>query len=350
MDFKKAAHLIYRFRAKPSGLLPTPEDKRDFQTGIFNWFGYTPKHTRHVIPTLSIKHQLFNCCQWVASITQKEPDEKQLLNVRLMVAKGKRMGLVSGDGFSNLRSGQKVLNEWGACPRATITEDASTWNLYSNVNPDLYQERASKHKTGSFWSVSSRNDAIKLLDEGRILTTGIMWYTGFNQGGGFSSPWIISKAVGYQVGGHAFIIKGYDMDKGLYICQNSYGSNWGDKGDFYITFDYMDRANYGYWVNLDEVDKDLGKFLMEYDGKNVKGTGPAIYHIQGGKKKPYPNWESFLAWNGHIRGFSIVDDELLNKVEKGEIMDITKTDYWVFLKNVQEADRLPALLEKLYEL
>jgi hypothetical protein len=356
----KLSHFLYwlLIAKKNSGLLPTPEDFRDFQTGIFGWGTYTPKHTRKINQTLSVKNQRnLNTCQWNATTAQKEPDEDCLLSTRLLVAKGKKMGLVEGDGFSNLRSGQKVLQDYGAVEEGLFTEPIINgniiWDEYIRLNPDLYTDRASKHKISSFWAVSSRNDLLKLLDEGRIIATGTMWYSGFNQGGGFSSPWIISSKVGYQIGGHAFVIVGYDLNyhgKKVYICQNSYGKEWGDKGLFYVTMDYMDGNNYGYYTNLDDVDKELGKFINDYDGQNVRGKGtPGIFHIQNGKKKAYPNMETFLAWNGKRRGFVEVDKAILDKVENGDIMDIKKSDYWTFLKDVQEANRLDALIQLIYK-
>ena len=36
-----------------------------------------------------------------------------------------------------------------------------------------------------------------------------------------------------------------------------------------------------------------------------------------------------------------------DKVEKGDIMDFKKTDYWEFLKDVKESDQLDKLLELL---
>lgn len=351
----KISHLLYWLLvAKKSGLDPTPEDPRDFQTGVFNWFGYTPQKTRHLIQTVSVKNQgNLNTCQWNATIAQKEVDEKVKLSVRQMVAKGKRMGLVSGDGFSNLRSGQKVLIDWGAVEEGIIREEADSWAEYSGINSDLYTARAAKHKTGSFWSVSSRNDLLKLLDGDRTVTTGLLWYSGFNQGGGFKAPWLITKAVGYKIGGHAVLIVGYDMNyqgRKVYIIQNSYGKEWGDGGKFYIDMNYLDANNYGYFTNLDDVDKELGQFLMEYDGRNVKAKGsPAIFHIQSGKKKLYPTWESFLSWNGKRRGFVEVEKATLDKVPLGDIMDIKKSDYWEFLKDVKESNRLPALLELLHK-
>jgi len=355
MNYKAITHLPYKiFKARGSGLKRSPKDDNDFQTGIFGWFEYKPKYIEHIIKTLSVRNQKsLNTCQWNATTVQKEPDEKGRLSVKSLVIKGKMLGYISGNGYSNLRDGQKVLQKWGILSEGLIDETVtSDWEKYSDPKAIQYLDKeAAKHKISSYWSVSSRNDALKLLDDDRIIATGLKWYTGWNVGGGFSFPWLISWIIGLLVGGHAIVIIGYNLNyRGtkVYICQNSYGGGWGDHGKFYVSMDYMDKKNYGYWTNLDEIDKELGKFMMDYDGKNVKGKGDSsIFHIQKGTKKPYLNWESFLAWNGKVRGFVEVDKNTLDKIPKGEIMDITKTDYWQFLKDVKEADRLPALLELL---
>lgn len=379
--YKNIKHYLYYLRAKklPGGLLPTPPDDRDFQTGIFGWFGYTPKKKVHAIKTLSVKDQgNFNTCQWCACTVQKEVDEGVILSVRFLVAAGRFMGLVSGNGFSDLRSGQKVLQKIGILEAGIIPENISDWSKYSDLNIELFTDRAAKHKISSFWFATTRDDLIKLLEEGRIILSGLKWFSGYNRGGGFSLPWLIYSVIGYLIGGHAFVIKGFAHDflsvknerlvvgKGgrlVYICQNSFSQKWGatfvtddgvrHEGCFFVDADFMDMNNYGYITNLDDIDKSLGKLLNNYDGKSVQAKGKrAIFHIQGGKKKLYPNWETFLAWGGNERGFVILDDEMssaLERVEEGDNMDITKSVHWAFLKNVKEANRIPALLELLYK-
>ncbi len=354
--YQKVKHFIYwLFIAKKSGLHETPHDPRDFNTGLFNWFGYTPKHRKHIISTVSVKNQLrFNTCQWNATTTQKEVDEKEKLSVRGITSKGKQLGYISGNGYSNLRSGQKVMQSWGMLEFGTLDESVTDWQKYIIPNPGAYKTKAAKHKTASYWSVTNRDAVLKLLDKGKILTTGIKWYSSFNQGGGFKYPWVINDDVrkkGYAVGGHAFVIKGYDLDKKLYICQNSYGPTWGDHGDFYVDMSYMDANNYSYYTNLDEIHKGLAEFIIKFDGKNVKGKDtPGIFHIQAGRKKPYTSWLDYLAWNGLQRGFTEVDQILLDEVPISDhIMDVKKSNYWTFLKEVKKSKQLDKLIELLHK-
>ena len=347
MDMKKITHLFYwLFKAKKSGLDFKKADDRNFETGIFGWFGYAPKHSRHIIKTLSIKDQRFlNICQWCATTVQKEVDENKVLGLRSLVIYAKRNGLLSGDGFSTLPSGQKALKEFGIEDVSERSEVIGSWGIYSSGALDL--ANAENNKIQSYWSVTTRGDRLKLLDEGKVLTTGINWYTGYNQGGGFSSPWIIAKTSGYKVGGHAFNVIGYDLayhGREVYVCQNSYGSSWGDNGKFYIDMDFMDKDNYGFMTNLD-VEKNIGEFLNKYDGKNVKGDkSNGIFHIQKGVKKPYPSWLAFLSFNGKQRGFLEVPQEDLDQVPSGDIMDVTKSSYYEFLKDVKKDNQLDLLL------
>jgi hypothetical protein len=224
-----------------------------------------------------------------------------------------------------------------------IPEDVG-WNSYINVDLERFKASFAKHKSQTYWSVSSKADLLKVLDEGRVVTTGIDWYTGFNQGGGFKSPWIISKPVGYKVGGHSIANNGYKFkyySNDTVICQNSYGKEWGDNGKFYITIDYLLNNNYGLFVNLD-IAVDTAAFLNKYDGKNVKGKGSTCWLIQKGKKKVYINWPTFLAWTVTV-GRDIVqltpeEEEILKKIPDGDAMDITKSVPWNYMSTIVNAD------------
>jgi len=354
--FKKIKHFFYfLFIAKKSGLHKTPEDLRDFNIGLFGWFSYKPKHKRHVVKTLSVRNQEnLNTCQWNVTTVQKEVDENCRLSVRSLVIKGKILGYISGNGFSNLRSGQKVLQKWGILKEGLIDEKVNNWNNYSD--PEAIKgldEEAAKHKISSYWSVNNRNEILKLLDDNRVISTGLKWYSGFNMSSGFKLPWIIWKVIGWYVGGHAILIKGYDLNyKGrkVYVCQNSYGKGWGNKSEFYIDMDYLDRNNYGFFTNLDEVDRGLAEFIINYDGKDVKSKNSStIYRIQKGIKKPYLHEVDYFVWNSHKEKmeFEIVEDRLLDKVKKGDHMDIMKSVHWNVLKHLDKPLNYTRIIEAI---
>ena len=258
MDYLKLKHLWYwLFIAKQSGL--KPRKTKPIDVGIFGWGDYKPKHERLVIPTLSIKDQKqTQCCQWFGSAVQKEVDEKKILSVASIVAKAVQMGLtdVASLGLSSMEDGQQVMKEWGIAEESLCPTDAGKPfdQFVNDVDLPSITDNAKIHKIKTSWGVSSDSDCFKLLDEGHVLNTGMKWYTGFNQGGGFKAPWIISGPAGWYVGGHATPRKGYDLNyygKQVWIHQNSYGPLWGDHGDFYIEMDAFDKLSFGIEANLD---------------------------------------------------------------------------------------------------
>lgn len=50
------------------------------------------------------------------------------------------------------------------------------------------------------------------------------------------------------VGGHAVVAVGYDIEKEQLIVRNSWGENFGDKGYFYMPFNYVHHLCRDFWV------------------------------------------------------------------------------------------------------
>jgi C1A family cysteine protease len=52
------------------------------------------------------------------------------------------------------------------------------------------------------------------------------------------------------VGDHAVVAVGYDDAKRNFIVRNSWGSDWGDKGYFYMPYEYLMASDYAddFWT------------------------------------------------------------------------------------------------------
>jgi C1A family cysteine protease len=46
------------------------------------------------------------------------------------------------------------------------------------------------------------------------------------------------------LGGHAIMAVGYNDKTKMFKIRNSWGSGWGDKGYFYMPYDFITNANY----------------------------------------------------------------------------------------------------------
>lgn len=313
-------HFFYwLFKTKNSGLKKKDwEDPRDFDCGVFGWGKtYQGKYNYVLIPTLRvIDQQTYNICQWCATVTCKEVDEKIELSERSIVSKGFQMGLLSGNGYSNLDAGDKVLKTWGIVELTHFDNNYCNgeFNAFVIKDIDKYKSDAAVHKIGSHWNVSKRSDILKLLDDGKMLKTAITWWTGFNRGGGFDKVgYLMIKFVGWLIGGHAFACKGYIKNfkgvdaknriifgsggRNVYVFQNSYSALWGktiidDAGEthcglFFADMDFFDKNGWSFKATLD-TPLDVAHFINDYNNKNVKcADESAIYYIQNGTKRKY---------------------------------------------------------------
>jgi C1A family cysteine protease len=78
------------------------------------------------------------------------------------------------------------------------------------------------------------------------LSLGYPFVTGFTVYESFESAEVARTGIAplpdpdeRVLGGHAILVIGYDLDKKLFICRNSWGTDWGDKGIFYLPFEYL---------------------------------------------------------------------------------------------------------------
>lgn len=334
-----------------TGLLRDELDERDFKLGIFGWSDYQPKYQHLEIPTLSLKNQgSFNTCVLNSATVQKELDEKLVLSVRFLVCLARREGMLQGNGFSSLRDIQKLIQKFGICEAPLFPEgDANLdWDSYADVTL-LTPERianAALHKSSTYFYTISRNDTLKMLDEGKTLHTGMPWYQGFNMGGGFSWPWLIWMVKGFLVGGHAFLITGYDLNyqnKKSYIVQNSYGFGWGDKGKFYVEMDFFDKVGYERYVQID-LPLEIAKIISEHQGQFVKDiSSSAIYFITNNTKRAFPDMTTFIAFGGYKKKYTEINSVALAQIPDGPVMDIKQSPYWNDIHTLDQKDWRDAL-------
>ncbi len=310
-------------------LKPDPKDERDFKVGFLGYGDYEPKHDRKLLDTISVRDQYpFNTCVFESCTVQKERQENEKLSVRSVVNWAKDQGYISGNGWSTLRAGQKAIQKFGALPYGLIEEgNRSSWRNFSEVNLDDRQKQlASENKSKTYWRVENVDEIYEALDKGDVVQTAFYWRTAFNMSGGLKNPWILNPNQGYRVGAHAVLIVGYDRNyrgRDVFICQNSYGEDYGDDGKFYLTKKHLrEQLNiFGGWV-MKDIDIDIGKVVSKYDKMNVRAHGgEKIYRIESGKKRHYSSWEAFVK-KSKGKGWQNISQDKLDKVPEGESISV----------------------------
>lgn len=149
-------------------------------------------------------------------------------------------GTVNQDSGAEIRDGMKVLTNIGVCPEAENPYDITKF-----TNPPTKQNilDANQYKISKYQRVSNLTMLKAALMEGQMVVIGIKVYSSFEseevaKTGIVPIPDIEKEEL---LGGHAVLVVGYDDTKEWAIVRNSWGENWGDKGYFYLPYEYWTK-------------------------------------------------------------------------------------------------------------
>jgi C1A family cysteine protease len=170
-------------------------------------------------------------------------------------------GTVGKDEGASLRDTCKAINKAGVCEERYMPYDPEKYRVPPTK---LALLNADKYKITAYKSLSSL-DEIKqniALRQQPVLI-GMDVYESF-ESEAVSKTGImpLPRKTEKRVGGHAVLVVGYkDMIKyrsipgrhysqpGYLIVRNSWGENWGDKGYFYMPYEYVTPDyTYDYWI------------------------------------------------------------------------------------------------------
>ena len=171
---------------------------------------------------------------------------------RLFIYYNERLleGTVKYDNGAQIRSGIKACNKWGFCSEALCPYDIKKFNILPTKESYL---EASKNKVISYECILNFNHMKKALINGNPVVIGFDVYSSFlkiNKKGIMLYP---SKNE-RNLGGHAVVIVGFNdnylNNKGYFICRNSWGVEWGDKGYFYMPYEVIKNTNmsWDFWI------------------------------------------------------------------------------------------------------
>ena len=147
-------------------------------------------------------------------------------------------GHPSEDSGAEIHDGIQVIHSLGVCSEIDWPynidkfKDKPTENCYN---------LAISHKTIDYRAISQNLDQLK-----SALIGGFPVVFGFNVYESFESEEVaktgimpIPKPDEKILGGHAVALVGFDNVKKVFIVRNSWGSGWGDKGYFYMPYEFI---------------------------------------------------------------------------------------------------------------
>jgi len=222
-------HIFYSASYKKAEQLPTKVDLQDKCSPIVDQ-GELGSCTANAIASGLREYLLKNKATWIA-----------LSRLFLYWEERNLEGTVNEDSGAEIRDGMKVLNKIGVCPEIDWPYDIST---FTNTPTDKMVADAIPYKIVEYHRITSLEKLKAALAEGLPVVIGIEVYESF-ESNAVSKTGIVplpNTSTEKYLGGHAVLVVGYDDDKKQMIVRNSWGTDWGDKGYFYLPYDYYSKG------------------------------------------------------------------------------------------------------------
>jgi hypothetical protein len=194
---------------------------------------------RPQLPTVFNQGNLGSCTAnaLVAAVAYDVPD---LIGSRLFLYYNERQleNTIPDDSGALISDGVLSLEKYGLCPE---TQYPYIIEKFALKPPQECYVEARKHYVMTANNISNDLSSMKnSLASGFPFVVGILVYTTFESDSVAKSGLVPLPQPNEEcLGGHAVLICGYDDNKQLWIARNSWGSDWGDKGYFYLPYAYL---------------------------------------------------------------------------------------------------------------
>lgn len=147
-------------------------------------------------------------------------------------------GTVDYDSGAFIRDGFKSMVKQGVCPETQWPYDIPRFTVRPSAG--CYKE-ALKHQALQYLRLQQTLGQLKgCLAEGYPFVFGFTLYQSFESPQVARNGIVPLPSLGESVlGGHATLAVGYSDTNNRFIVQNSWGTEWGDGGYFYIPYSYL---------------------------------------------------------------------------------------------------------------
>ena len=234
------------------GALKSPFDARDYK--LVASASETFPNTFE-LPKVTVKNQgcIPSCVAHAASSVveyhhKRQHNEKKSFSTEFIYGT-RDVGYYVGDGMFT-RNALNTLRKYGDVPTTDLKGNHDYREAIENVNKNLddLRNKAYPHRISSYFRIYTENAAKKALMQHGYILAAMTWHKGATLKDGVYTP------TDKISGGHAIVIYGWN-EKG-WLAQNSWGSNWGNKGRFIIPFDFNLKEM---WGITDEITEDIVK-------------------------------------------------------------------------------------------
>jgi len=206
----------------------------------------------------------------------KQKETNAFIPSRLFIYYNERNleGHVTEDSGAEIHDGIQVIHTLGVCSEINWPYDINKFK--DKPNTDCYTT-AQSHKTIDYRAISQNLEQLKsALIEGFPVVFGFSVYESFeSEDVAKTGIMPIPKPNEKLLGGHAVALVGFDNSKNVFIVRNSWGNAWGDKGYFYMPYDFIINPNMAsdFWTvtkTIDEHDNIIKTVIDQNNDLSLK--------------------------------------------------------------------------------
>jgi hypothetical protein len=200
---------------------------------------------KNYAPAVGSQGNLGSCTSWASAYCA--------LTICQRIQTGRTLGPLDP---LNLHNRLKALKSQDPCSGGNAVEQAASL-LVSHGCPELSNQSCGFVSAGSYYNYKlsshenlsiSVNDFKYVLSQERspIVISADYYTNGWGNTSNLTSGVWNGLCAGYKDGAHAMVIIGYDDYKqgGAFLVQNSWGTNWGDGGFFWIRYNDLNKVVY----------------------------------------------------------------------------------------------------------
>ena len=145
----------------------------------------------------------------------------------------KEDGTLPDDAGSDGRTSCRVMAKYGICTESEDIYDPVKFN--TAPTPEQLDEAALR-KAGAYHRINSVDDMKSCLASDYPILIGFAVYESFEKIGSDGLMPAPNKDHEQMLGGHETLVIGYDDAKRAFKVRNSWGADWGDKGNFWMPY------------------------------------------------------------------------------------------------------------------
>lgn len=179
-----------------------------------------------------VDNAVSTCLSWAAA---KETGKNLQLS-RLFLYYNARMGVPEDIG-STIGNCAFWASIYGAPEESLWPYDVTKFALRP---PQAAWDAARSHRLCKSFFTLTLGQMLHSINSGYPIAFGFDMYSSFGSMNA-SQGWVCPMPTSADtfLGGHCVTIRGYDLKKKLFLCQNSWGLWWGNHGLFWMPFDYV---------------------------------------------------------------------------------------------------------------